>query len=507
MGAAARPLSGAAAAALSLAVLLLAGSKALAAELVYWDNFRDEPATIAYANVDGSGGGALNLDGVEIRFPEGMAYDPVANRLYVANEGPAMSEGEIAYVNLDGSGGGVFSAPKAPVRSPEGIALDPVRRTVYWANSADETISWAKLDGSDGGLLNTDGARTEGLYRLALDRVGGRLYWSGSNGAERFLSYAKLDGSGGGVLPVAPPGPVNGLAADPTTGRLYWLDSETGTESLYYTALSGAGGISGVPLATADQAGTGLAVDPLLGKAYWGNYGLAGTPIDAIGFASLGGATGTISPATAPVNGAQDPVIIRSPSGTGAPTLYQAKAYLSCSQGGWASDYPGSNVFQSPRSYAYRWTLNGTPIAAASAPIYTATAAGIYGCIVTATNQAGSTSQGSSTAATVTAASFELSVRKRKARAGPGKLATFRVQALNQGDLDSAAARLCLKVPRMAKRDLRAPKCKRLKPVAAGATAFANLRLRVKPAAAGGYRLKITLSGTKATKVGLKVVG
>lgn len=449
----------------------------------------------------------LDTSGVVIRQPEGMAYDPVSNRLFVANEGPLGSGGQIAYVNLDGSGAGVLDVGGAPVKSPEGIALDPAARTIYWANSADDTIAWAGLNGGEGGLVDTHGTPTEGIYRLAL--AGGTLYWSGSKAGERYLAESSVNATGSGrVLATALPGAVNGLAADPSAGRLYWLDSESGKESLRWTALSGGAGISSLALGAADHQGTGLAVDPVLGKAYWGNYGLAGTRQEAIGFVSFGGATGGISPTTAPVNGAQDPVVIKSPAATGAPLLGRADAHLTCTQGSWAPDFPGSNVFQAPRSLSFGWSLNGTTIPGAGGPLYTATTPGIYGCVVAATNQAGSTSQGASTTVIVTPGRLELRSRERRLKARPGGVVAFRVGVVNRGDLGSSKTKLCVSVPRKKRSVLRPGKCRSLPPLAAAERHESKLTVRVKrTAAAGAYRLKVTLPGTKATKVSLKVLG
>lgn len=507
------PALGAAVASIVALALLLGATGARAAELVYWDNYGSGPtteaATIGFANVNGSGGGSLNLAGVEIFEPEGMAYDPVTNRLYIANEGPASSEGQIAYVNLDGSGAGVFTAPGAVINTPEGIAIDPATRTMYWANDVEAgSIGWAKLDGSAAGTLNTGTAKRKFPYRLALDPVGGRVYWSVSEAGAESFQFANTNNSGGAELALTPtPGNIYGMATDPAGGRLYILDSESTSRSLFFTGLTG-GATTGIPLGTANNDGFGLAVDPVLGKAYWGNYENKKVATDAIGFTTLAGATGGITPTGAPVNGPQDPVIIKSPSGTGAPQLTQSKAQLSCSQGTWGPDYPGSSVFQSPRTYAYQWSVNGAPIAGATAPTLAATTPGAYACTVTATNQAGSTSLGSTTAATVTKAKFALVAKKKKAKAKPGKLATFKVQTSNVGDLGSKNAKLCLKVPKKAKKSLKAPKCATLKPIGAGAKKVSTVKVKVKPSAvAGSFKLKISLPNTKPANVTLKVLG
>jgi hypothetical protein len=115
--------------ALAFVALFAFAARAQAAETLYWNNYSDDPDTIGFANPDGSGGGALDLGGVELDGPEGMAVDPVTGRLYIAaiSNGPE-SKGEIVFANLSGGGGGVFTAPGAPVSSPEGVAIDPATR-------------------------------------------------------------------------------------------------------------------------------------------------------------------------------------------------------------------------------------------------------------------------------------------------------------------------------------------------------------------------------------------
>jgi PKD domain len=53
-------------------------------------------------------------------------------------------------------------------------------------------------------------------------------------------------------------------------------------------------------------------------------------------------------------------------------------------------------LYRAPASFAYQWKRNGSDIATGAAFTPTSTRAGDYTCIVTATNQAGSTSQTSS---------------------------------------------------------------------------------------------------------------
>ena len=164
---------------LSASMLVLAALCSFAARsqarCLFWDNYDAEPVSVSFSSTDGTGGGALNLGVAAIDEPEGMAYDPVSNRLFVASEGGGVS-GQIVAVNLDGSGAVPFTAPGAPIDGPEGVVVDPTRRMIFWINASPQSISWALLDGSAGGVLNTGGP-VVGSRRLGIDPVAGRVYW------------------------------------------------------------------------------------------------------------------------------------------------------------------------------------------------------------------------------------------------------------------------------------------------------------------------------------------
>jgi DNA-binding beta-propeller fold protein YncE len=502
--------------ALALVAVLAFAVRAQAGELIYWNNYQAEPQTISVANMSGSGS-LLNLSGIDLKSPEGMAIDSVTGRLYVASASAgADKKGQIQFANLDGSGAGVFSAPGAPVDEPYGVAIDPATRRIYWANAAGGTddkgsIAWANLDGSSGGTLNTGDATVEEPYKIGLDPVNGRVYWgSYITSTETTISYANVNNSGGGNLSISPPvESAYGFAVDPAAGRLYV--SEGSQERFSFTGLLGGSRNILDTTGAVENSSYGFAVDPTLNKIYWPNYDNGADPVDGLGFASLsGGGGGNISP-TAPYNGAQDVLVLKSPSGTGSPTITRsAPAALTCSTGTWAADFAGSFVYQAPRSYTYQWTLNGAAIAGATSNILTATSPGVYACTVTATNQAGSAAQTSSAAATVNAASLKLTAKPKKAKAKAGKAASFKVQALNQGDLPTGNAKVCVKVPKKAKKALKAPKCKALGAVGALTTRTAKLKVKVKPTAAkGSYKITLQIKGSagKAVKATVKVVG
>jgi hypothetical protein len=494
-------------------VLLWAAAGARGAEVLYWNNYQSEPQSLGSSNIDGSGGGPLNLAGTTLDNPEGMAIDTLGNRIYVANTGETGKTprpGSISFVNLDGSGGGTFSPPGVPIQNPEGIALDPVSRTLYWINTEPtESIAWAKLDGSAGGLLSTTGAKLEGAYRLTIDTAAGRVYWGDTSLAAASISFANLNNSGGGNLSIAgatPPEDISGLAIDPVAKRIYWGDNTK--EGISYTSLSGGSGGDVNLTGASFKDSYGLALDPTLSRLYWGNYEVK-SPTNAFGFVGLGGGGGAISIATAPLEGPQDPMILKSPTGAGVPALTRdakAKSKLTCSQGSWGADFPGSFVYQAPRTFAYQWTRNGTPVAGATASAFTATSVGSYACVVTAANQAGAGAQ-TSAAVAVKAAKFKLKTKK-KATAKAGGTATFKLSAVNQGDLEPKIAMVCAKLPKKTKKaGLKAPKCKPLGKANAKGTRSATLKFKLTAnTAPGTYKVSFKVSGSAGKPVKAKVV-
>lgn len=503
---------GAAMAALLLASLFALAPRADAAELIFWNNYSADPDNVAFANIDGTGGGILNLGGATLEDPEGMAYDSVTNRLFLPNDAGS-PDGQITFINLNGSGGGVFTAPGAPIEEPEGVAIDPVTRMIYWLNTkGTDKISFARLDGTGGGILNTTGATLEGAYRIAIDPVNGRVYWGNTSAGGASISYANVNNSGGGNLDITgatAPADVSGLSVDPAGGRIYWLDNDNVKVS--FASLTGGGGGDLNLTGVAFENPYGMALDPVLGRAYLANYGNSETKTGAFGVANLAGGGGGINIATAVVDGPQDPVILKSPTGAGAPAVTRSKksrSALSCSTGTWGADFAGSFVYQAPNSYAYQWTRNGKAITGATASTFTAKSPGSYACAVTATNQAGNAAQ-TSAKAKVKAAKVKLTVKNRKATAKAGGVATFKVQALNQGDLKTKNARVCVKVPKKAKADLKAPKCKKLGKVKSRGKKAAKLKVEVGASAEGTYDVKIVVKGTsgKAIKAKIQVVG
>ena len=305
--------------ALACVALLVFTARAWAAETIYWDNY-SEDASISFANIDGSGGGSLNVAGGGISNPEGMAYDSVTNRLFVASHG-GPPEGQISVVYLDGRGASVFSAPGAPMEEPEGVTIDPATRRIYWINdmAPTGTISWARLDGSIGGVLDTTGATVDFAYRIALDPIGRRVYWGNIFPPKESLREPRQHG--GWELNITGATPPNRSAV---WLSIRWPGGCTGPTirrgpSLSRTQPEAVGTDVNIAGATIKDP-FGLAFDPTLGRIYWPNS-QEDVRVNTIGFADLTGGVGGITPQTAPLHSTQDPVILKSPTGTGAPTL------------------------------------------------------------------------------------------------------------------------------------------------------------------------------------------
>ena len=91
---------------------------------------------------------------------------------------------------------------------------------------------------------------------------------------------------------------------------------------------------------------------------------------------------------------------------------------LVCSEGTWAADLAGAQLYRAPASLSYQWLLGGTEIAGKTEATLTPTEDGEYSCRVSATNYAGSSSQSSAARAVTllgdpTAASLELSLASK----------------------------------------------------------------------------------------------
>lgn len=372
---------------LAATACLAAPGAASAADSVYWSNYLG--ATVSRAALDGSGGVDVPIPGASLVFPTGIAIDPAAGRIYVADRGT----NEIRFAKLDGTEGGTIFTGAATVSDPYGLAVDPAAGRLYWANSEVDAISWARLDGGGGADLPTGTASLNDPRGLTIDPAAGRVYWANFVGGT--ISWTSLDGSGAsgeldttGAIVEQP----IGLAIDKAAGRILWTNSEA-PQGIFYADLGGAGGGElGTDGATLDTP-AGLALDPDAGHAFWAN----GVP-DTISRANLDGSGGggELNLAGATSDSPLYLALLRAPGGTAIPEISGAKQIekpLFCSEGEWAADLLGSFLYRAPQSLSYGWLRNGEEIEGATRSNYRPTKPGAYNCRVTAGNAAGSNTQ------------------------------------------------------------------------------------------------------------------
>jgi hypothetical protein len=393
----------------AFAVLFLAPA-AHAADRLYWSNFGSVPGTesIAWANLDGNGGGGtVDTTGATVAGPMGLTLDPAHGRIYWANWDAHMGT-TISYANLDGSGAGDLDITGATIAGPHGLAIDPTdgpAGTLYWPNHAmigTSSIGWAQLDatgtGGAGGDLDTTGATLDEPRGMMVDSESQRLYWANfADGLGKTISYASLDGSGGGdLIPdigADDEGP-QGTAIDPTTRRIYW--SDFGERHTIQSAKLDGTDITTLDAGEADEKGVhGVAIDPETSRIfwpYWYSNGIAGANLDGSG-------GGDFNVTGLAIDHPNLPSILKEPTATANPTIgggADPGATLHCSTGRWAGDVIEALAYQAPQDLSYRWSLDGVDLPGSDSDTVTATDAGTYRCVVTATNAAGSTDATSS---------------------------------------------------------------------------------------------------------------
>ena len=400
-------------------VSLSAASAAHAADRIYWSNFEND--TIAWTNLDGSGGGGtVNTGDAMVDGPMGLTIDPAHGRIYWANWASHMGM-TISYANLDGSGGGDLQISGDVIHGPHGLAIDPTDGpygTLYWPNHDMEgemasSISRVRLNDTGTGGVGQDlpiaDATLDEPRGMMIDPETGRIYWANfAAGFGMSISYANLDGSGGanliddiGAFPEAPEPPdeprgPEGTAIDPATGKIYW--SDFGQRHLIQYANANGTGISALNTDGAGAHGVhGVAIDPQTNRIYWANWYSNG-----IGWANLDGSGGGDLKLDAPatmVNRPNLPSILKQPAATAPPTVSggsEPGAKLTCSPGTWAGDVIESLMYRAPQGdSSYRWTRDGANLPGSSGTSITATVEGKYRCLMTAGNAAGSTTQAS----------------------------------------------------------------------------------------------------------------
>jgi len=373
---------------LAAAAVLLVASQARAADSVYWADY--EPGQISFAGLAGGAAGALDVSGADAAEANGMAIDAAAGKAYWVT-----GAGKVFFANLSGGGGGQLNTAGASEGFQLGAAIDPIGGRLYWV--AEGKITYANLNGSGGGDLDTSGATVDGPTGVAVDHAAGRVYWSNSGPGAPKVSYAGIGGGGGGDLPnTGTAGEANGLAFDLAAGKVYWADYSG--DRISYANLNGIGfGDVNTAGATVD-APWGVAVDPIAGRIYWANE-----QGKKISYANLNGSGGAdLDTGALTIGLPAFPVLLKAPAAATAPQATGGSkpgSTLTCAAGTWAPDLLESFLYRAPQTTSLQWLKDGQPIAGATAPTYAAATVGNYSCQSLAVNQAGSSSQTTSSVA------------------------------------------------------------------------------------------------------------
>ncbi len=381
-------------------LVLLLASVAHGAERIYWGNYDDPAFALSYANVDGSGGADLPTPGVPKDGPQGFSLNPATGTLYWANYGEqpyGAGEGagtSLAFAQLDGSGGGLIPTEPGTVQGPHGTAIDQAAGRIFWTNQGDDTIRYANLNGSGGGVLNTANATVSGPRGLALDLAGGRIYWANHN-TPYSISYANLNGNGGGNINTA------GATLDQPegvaifNGRIYWGGLGP-TSKISFANLDGSGGgdLPGGPATVSLP--HGVAIDPISQTIYWVNYDpTAGT----LSYEKLDGSDGAdISTPGATMIGPAMPMLLRQPSVAKKPVVHgtpKPGSKLTCTPATWGANVIAAQFYQSPQSVAGHWLENGKLVKNETGNTLKVHDLAEYSCLDSAVNAAGTASKAS----------------------------------------------------------------------------------------------------------------
>ena len=341
---------------------------------MYWVN-QSAPDKIAWANVDGSGGARSQYR----RRPGQPATRSGDGRGCGKGllDGPGGPANLVAFANLDGSGGGgTLNTAGATINGPNAAAVYPAAGKIYWANELGNRLSFANLNNTGGGDLTITGATVSVPIAPMVDPGSGRIYWANAN-PTNVISFANLDGTGGANLNTTGATVANphGVALDPVAGRIYWAN--VNAPAISYANLNGSGGGNLNTAGATVNVPVGVAIDPAARRIYWANQ--VG---NRISFANLDGSGGgDLNTPGATLSGSRSPVLLQAPSPAGAPQIAGAAkigSALSCSAGSWAPDLLGSWLYRAPSGLAYSWSRNGANIPGASGGTYTAAARGSY---------------------------------------------------------------------------------------------------------------------------------
>ena len=351
--------------------------------------------TISYANLDGSGGGDLDITGATIAGPHGLAIDPTDGpygTLYWPNHDMEGEMGSsISRVRLNGTGtGGVgedLPITNATLDEPRGMMIDPV--------TEPHLLGELRRRRRQDDLLREP--------RRLRQRRPDRRHRRDRGTADGPRGHRDRPGDPEDLLVRLRP-----KAPDPV--RQHRRNRRLGPEH-------GRRGDARRPRGR-DRP-----------RRRSGSTGPTGTRTASPGRTSTAPAAATWSSTSRPRRsaGPTSRRLLKQPAATAPPTVSggsEPGAKLTCSPGTWAGDVIESLMYRAPQgASSYRWTLDGANLPGSSGTSITATVEGKYRCLMTAGNAAGSTTQASAAhavkATPPTAALERVHVRQGQAQPDP----------------------------------------------------------------------------------------
>ena len=179
-----------------------------AAQMIYWTDGTDN--TIRRATFDGDIITTLISKGLD--RPDGIAIDPVALKMYWAEQG-----GRIQRADLDGTNVELLINSSG---TPRDVAMDLEGQKLYWVESAGAGIRRSDLDG--GNIETVYDLNESAGSGISIDRAGGKIYWVNFSGVHR----VNLDGTSPDLFFLSDNGATRELDLDRDSGHVYWANQQ-----------------------------------------------------------------------------------------------------------------------------------------------------------------------------------------------------------------------------------------------------------------------------------------